>query len=128
MIFGGQRGRLLLLCGVATFGAGACASKEKRAVKAFCESYDDCQPENFAEQYDDVDECISETMDALDEAEEENGQECADSFGVAIECAADANAESCDYTTVLSECDDKIFEALELCPSIDIGSLDLGGL
>lgn len=113
---------------IVALSCGACRSKENRAVKAFCEAFEDCQPENFAAEFDSVDDCREDTHDSLERAEEDNGPECADAFAVAIECAANVNAETCDFLSVVSECQDQIVHALELCPELDLDTLDLGSL
>jgi hypothetical protein len=97
-------------------------------VKAFCKAYEDCQPENFSEEYKNVKECVEESTATLDDAAEKNGEECSEAFSIAIECAADENAKSCDFENVVDECREEILEALTKCPDFDLGSLDLGAL
>jgi hypothetical protein len=104
----------------------SCRPKEERAVKAFCKAFEDCQPENFAEQFESVNDCRDDSLTQLEEAEAENGPECGEAFAVAIECAADVNAETCDFQAVVGECGDEIIEALDLCPTLDLETLDLG--
>jgi hypothetical protein len=78
----------------------ACGINEDNFADKFgalaCDQYEDCEPDNFDDDYDSFDDCLDDAVPLFEEVQDWGEEVCGIDYDLATECYRDMKAMDCE--------------------------------